>query len=504
MRSTIQTAAKASARVPLRIILVVPFVVQIFAAVSLTGYLSLRNGQKAVDDLAFQLSTQVSDRVSQHLDKYLVLPHQINTINAKAIEQGFFDLNNLEELGKGSSFWFEVTLPIVDTHLEQLENKFDRIEGYTGARCKLLVVDDKRENRLVLLNMLEPLGFEITLAENGQQEVDIARQLLPDLILTDLVMPVKSGFEAVKEIRQIPEIAKIPIIAVSASVLDMDRHKSQMAGCEAFLSKPVDREKLLALLAQYLHLEWVYEEEAESNLARERKTELTLSELTKPIQQEELLARITIHLKIQALTQRLNQQNQLLQQQALELKAAKEVAEAANRELHRLANLDSLTQIANRRRFDEYLGQEWQTLAENEASLSLILTDIDYFKRYNDYYGHLAGDVCLKLVAGAIANILKHSTDLVARYGGEEFAIILPHTNAKGAIEVAKLIQLEVEKLAIPHLKSEVSDFITLSLGLSSCIPDRHLPAEFLVSVADRALYAAKEKGRNCYYVLSL
>jgi signal transduction histidine kinase/DNA-binding NarL/FixJ family response regulator len=233
----------------------------------------------------FRPFEQVSDRQHREAGTGLGL-----TIAKQLVELMKGKLNVESELEKGSRFWFEVTLPIVDTHLEPLENKFDPIEGYTGKRRKLLVVDDKQENRLVLLNMLEPLGFEITLAENGQQEVDIARQLLPDLILTDLVMPVKSGFEAVKEIRQIPEIAKIPIIAVSASVLDMDRHKSQIAGCEAFLSKPVEREKLLALLAQYLHLDWIYEEkETRSNL--ERKIELPLSEFydIPPVEEMEIL-----------------------------------------------------------------------------------------------------------------------------------------------------------------------------------------------------------------------
>ncbi|NEO46396.1 MAG: response regulator [Moorea sp. SIO4A3] len=122
------------------------------------------------------------------------------------------------------------------------------------------MVDDKLENRLVLENMLAPLGFEVVTGEDGQQEVELAQQIQPDLILSDLVMPVKSGFEAIKEIRQIPEIREVPIIAISASVLDMDQKKSQIAGCDAFLSKPVDEPKLLTLLGKYLHLEWVYEQ----------------------------------------------------------------------------------------------------------------------------------------------------------------------------------------------------------------------------------------------------
>jgi len=166
------------------------------------------------------------------------------------------------EFGQGSTFWFEVSFPVVDAIAEPSQQAMGQITGYQGVRRTLLVVDDKLENRLVLQNMLEPLDFTIIMAENGQQAVEVACNLRPDLILTDLVMPVKSGFEAVQEIRQIPEIKEIPIIAVSASVLDMDQRKIQQAGCEAFLSKPIDHQQLLSLLAQYLQLEWIYSEES--------------------------------------------------------------------------------------------------------------------------------------------------------------------------------------------------------------------------------------------------
>ena len=165
------------------------------------------------------------------------------------------------ELGRGSTFWFETTFPIAQKvkALDELSTQ-QRVIGYQGQRRHILVVDDKSENRLVLQNMLEPLGFEVTLAEDGQQEIDLARKLIPDCILTDLVMPVKTGFEAVREIRQIPELQKLPIIAISASVLDMDRTKSKMFGCDSFLAKPVEEVKLLALLHEYLELDWIYEE----------------------------------------------------------------------------------------------------------------------------------------------------------------------------------------------------------------------------------------------------
>ncbi|NEO92083.1 MAG: response regulator [Moorea sp. SIO3G5] len=163
------------------------------------------------------------------------------------------------ELGKGSTFWFDIPFPIVKTVTNAKPEIVGQIKGYKGKPCQILVVDDQLENRLVLLNMLAPIGFDIVTAEDGEQAVYMAAELHPDLILTDLVMPVKTGFEAVNEIRQIPEIKDIPIIAVSASFLDMDQNKSNIIGCQAFVSKPIDQNKLLALLGQYLPIEWVYE-----------------------------------------------------------------------------------------------------------------------------------------------------------------------------------------------------------------------------------------------------
>ena len=164
------------------------------------------------------------------------------------------------EFGKGSVFWFDLALPVVAAEAQEKRTLTGEIIGYKGKRRKVLVVDDKLPNRLVLLNLLEPLGFEVVLAENGQEEVAKAKEIQPDLILTDLVMPVMTGIEAVQEIRQIPELQEVVIIAVSASVFEMDRKKSVSVGCNSFLPKPVKAEKLFALLETHLKLEWVYSE----------------------------------------------------------------------------------------------------------------------------------------------------------------------------------------------------------------------------------------------------
>lgn len=173
--------------------------------------------------------------------------------------------------------------------------------------------------------------------------------------------------------------------------------------------------------------------------------------------------------------------------------------ETANHELQRLAAIDSLTQVANRRRFDEYLQQEWQRMLREQLPLSLILCDIDCFKLYNDTYGHQAGDDCLRQVAQVIQNAAKRAIDLPARYGGEEFAVILPNTDQEGAILVAQDIQTGVKELGISHSASKVCDTVTVSLGVSNTIPSVITSPELLINAADKALYQAKAEGRDRY-----
>ncbi|MBE7384137.1 MAG: diguanylate cyclase [Leptolyngbya sp. SIO1E4] len=171
----------------------------------------------------------------------------------------------------------------------------------------------------------------------------------------------------------------------------------------------------------------------------------------------------------------------------------------ANQQLQEQANVDGLTQIANRRRFDDCLQQEWRRLAREQQPLSLILCDVDYFKRYNDTYGHQAGDGCLKAVAQALGQAIRRPADVVARYGGEEFAIILPNTPLAGVCHVAEQARLKVEALQMPHSNSQVSDWVTLSLGVASYVPHCQDSPESLIKAADSALYQAKASGRNCW-----
>ena len=156
-----------------------------------------------------------------------------------------------------------------------------------------------------------------------------------------------------------------------------------------------------------------------------------------------------------------------------------------------------MTETANRRQFDEYLKQEWQRLTRERAPIGLIIGDIDYFKLYNDTYGHQTGDRCLQQVARAILDTVQRPADLVARYGGEEFAVILPRTAIAGAIHVAHKIQTAVNHLNILHEKSPVSNFVTVTQGVTGTIPSQEKSPEVLIRVADTALYDAKKQGRN-------
>jgi len=163
------------------------------------------------------------------------------------------------------------------------------------------------------------------------------------------------------------------------------------------------------------------------------------------------------------------------------------------------ARIDGLTQIANRRRFDEYLSQEWVRHRRAQRPISLLICDVDHFKLFNDTYGHQAGDDCLRTVASAMRQCLRRNGDLVARYGGEEFAMVLPETNLQGAVQVAKHVRSAVALAGVPHGASPVGNTVTLSIGVACRTPQTKAGADpgELIEEADRFLYMAKHRGRN-------
>lgn len=165
--------------------------------------------------------------------------------------------------------------------------------------------------------------------------------------------------------------------------------------------------------------------------------------------------------------------------------------------LESLVSLDGLTDMPNRRRFDEFLEQEWKRSKRSLVPISLIMADVDFFKNYNDSLGHTAGDECLKKVSSLLLSSIHRPSDLAARYGGEEFAVILPETDLSSAVAVAERIRIDLKEKKIPHADSAVSDFVTFSIGVASAIPEENESPISLIDLADKALYDAKHNGRD-------
>ena len=174
----------------------------------------------------------------------------------------------------------------------------------------------------------------------------------------------------------------------------------------------------------------------------------------------------------------------------LELKRQRDI-------LARLSHIDGLTGIANRREFDEYLEREWLRAQRMNKPLSVFMIDVDFFKRYNDRYGHITGDDCLKKIAATLERSLTRPSDLVARYGGEEFSCVLPDTDKEGMLHTAGNILETIRSLKIPHADSGVFEFVTVSIGAASTIPENGSKPADIVKAADCALYGAKAAGRN-------
>ncbi|MEA5577419.1 PleD family two-component system response regulator [Anabaena sp. UHCC 0451] len=318
---------------------------------------------------------------------------------------------------------------------------------------QILIVDDNPDNLRLLSKMLESKGFKIKKTVSGEIAIQAARIEPPDLILLDINMPDMNGYEVCRQLKSQKQTQHIPIIFISA--LDQTADKIM-----AFEMGGVDY-------------------------------------ITKPFQELEVLARVKNQLIIYQQNRQLIQQNQQLQQEIKERQRFEAALLAANQQLQLFALLDGLTGVANRRKFDEYLNLEWQKLAREKLPISLLFCDVDFFKNYNDTYGHLTGDDCLKQIAQTIKLSVKRPADLLARYGGEEFAVILSNTNNQGAIYLAENIRQKVYDLKIPHSQSRVDDFVTLSIGVATILPDVVISPDTLIEVGDKALYTAKAQGRN-------
>lgn len=305
---------------------------------------------------------------------------------------------------------------------------------------KVLVIEDTLTNLTIVSHQLERLGMTPIPARDGTTGLEMFVQHKPDLVLLDIVLPGMDGYEVARRIRAIEQSGEwTPIIFLSARDRDEDLELGITSGGDDYLTKPV--------------------------------SEIVLSAKVRAMQR---IAQMRYSLLV--LTRKLD---------------------AANQELQRQSAVDGLTGIANRRRFDDTLAREWRRCLRAGKSLTLMICDVDYFKQYNDSYGHQTGDECLKKVARQLSEQLRRPADLVARYGGEEFAAILPETDSKGSVLLAEDMRRAIELQAIPHAGSAVAPTVTVSIGIASDRPQRGGRPETLLEAADQALYAAKRLGRN-------
>ena len=325
--------------------------------------------------------------------------------------------------------------------------------GQRLKHSKVLVVDDHPDSLELLSTILTIQKYEVEISRDGVSAIQAARAEPPDVVLLDVNMSSMSGFEVCQQLRANSNTAEIPIIFISASSETENKIKAFKEGGNDYITKP-------------FHI-------------------------------GEVIARVENQLQIGRLKAELLAKNACLEQQLLKRQEVEQKLRDLNERLIKLAALDSLTQISNRRTFDEFFTREWQRGQRDKQPLSLVICDIDYFKLYNDNFGHQSGDICLTKVARAILNTVMRPADLVARYGGEEFAVILPQTPGKNALQVAETIRHKVKKLAIPHPQSKVSDYVSLSLGVSCIIPQPKYTKKQLLVNADKALYQAKKQGRD-------
>lgn len=311
----------------------------------------------------------------------------------------------------------------------------------------VLLVDDQRMvAEAVRRALANEQGISFHYCDDPEQAMPMIESLHPTCILQDLVMPEIDGLEMVKVYRQHDEFRHIPVIVLSTREEPEVKSKAFANGANDYLVKLPDS--------------------------------------------VELIARVKYHSKGYIVQQQRDAAYKALQE------SERRLAEA-NRQLQKLSSQDGLTHIPNRRRFDEMLHKEWHRAMRHSSSLSMIMIDIDFFKLYNDHYGHQGGDDCLIKVAHILQDSVQRESDILARYGGEEFSVILPETGIHGANEVAEQMRQQIFGAHIPHAKSSVSPFVTISLGVAAAVPERASNPSCLIQAADKALYQAKQNGRN-------
>ncbi len=298
-----------------------------------------------------------------------------------------------------------------------------------GRRQRVLIVEDVRLNAQILVNVLQD-EYDVAVAYNGIEALEMVKEQMPDLILLDIIMPEMDGYAVCEQLQNDAKTRDIPILFLTALEGDQNEAYGLELGAMDYIRKPFNV----------------------------------------PI----VRAKIRNH---------------------LELKRYKDL-------LKRDSRIDGLTRVPNRRRFDEAYVEERLRAKRAKTPLSVLMIDLDLFKRYNDTYGHLQGDDVLKLVAKTLYRNLQRPGDLLARWGGEEFVALLPDTDQAGAKNVAEKLRAAVAQLAIEHEASTVAPVVTISVGVATSLVAKPKTYDKLLHWADEAVYRAKHLGRNqvvCY-----
>ncbi|MBD2463774.1 diguanylate cyclase [Oscillatoria sp. FACHB-1407] len=607
--------SKCLNRLSLQTVLIVPFVVQVIAVVGVVGYLSFKNGQSAVNNLASQLRRELTARILQQLQATVERPHVINQINANSLLQN--DLNILTGQGEYQLWQQAKVFPstnliycgseedgaflgvgrsdggIGDALIVQTSNaSTDYYFRYydidpTGRRGLLRSKGNRRYDprSRPWYRAAEAIGkptwsevyldFDVMLPtitaaipvynrENGQLSAVCATDIILSEELNHFLRNLEIGQSGIAFIAE-PDSSLIASSTIEPITLGRGENTELLPGNQS--SNPLIRAAthylsdrfggfsnisttqatfMLEDKRQFLEvvrfndghgLDWIVVlviPESDFMEQIHENTRMTLLSCVVALLVAILIGLITTQWLTRPLLQLNTTAKEIAQgkwEKVVELERTDEIGELSrafasmvyqlraaftnleerveerttelirlNQELHRLAQVDGLTQIANRRQFDVYLDKEWQRSIREQQPLTLILCDVDYFKRYNDTYGHQAGDRCLQKIAHMLTQTVKRPADLVARYGGEEFAIILPNTDENGAIYVAHKIQMALQALQIPHQSSE-KGYITISMGMATMTPITGEIYQSLILSADRALYLAKAEGRDQFCI---
>ncbi len=308
---------------------------------------------------------------------------------------------------------------------------------------KVLVVEDQKAVRMVLVAQLIHAGVRDVLeAGDSHSALELFIQHRPDLVLLDIKLPGKDGYWVAQQMRSAEPGGWTPIIFLSGLDSDLNVWRGIEAGGDDYLVKPV---KPIVLIA-----------------------------------------------KLRAMRRLLDMRRRLVN--------VTQELHYANQRLNAMVEIDALTGLINRRGFDRLLHREILSARRDRAPLTLMLCDLDHFKRYNDTLGHVQGDNCLREMGRLLREVCVRPRDVATRYGGEEFALILPNTPRSGAMTFARALGRMLEVRAIAHPDSPLGGLLTLSGGITTCVPDANTSAESLIMRADEALYAAKAHGRNRFF----